>query len=153
MRALRARKLRFCLRLRVSRTRLCRHVLRYHRVAECARGATLPTVVVACCTRPRSMSRNALEVMTKQIGNTVSKYGRLKKSESVLLKRRIRSDQGRRRLARPSSEELETRLGEPPRKPNRKFRRRGPLGLLNLCLQILQFRIFLRSGPGPEGCL
>ena len=70
-------------------------------------------VVAAFCTRARSMSRNALEVMTKPIRNTVSIYGRLNNSESVLLKRRIRSDQGRSRLARPGSEELETGLGDP----------------------------------------
>ena len=71
MRALRARKLRFCLGLRVSRTRLCHHVLRYHRVAECARGATLPKVVAACCTRPRSMSSKALQVMAEPIENAL----------------------------------------------------------------------------------
>ena len=70
-------------------------------------------VVAAFCTRPWPMSRNAVEVMAEPIGDALPIYGRLKDiSESVPLKRRIRSDQRRRGLARPVSEEPETGLSD-----------------------------------------
>ena len=55
-----------------------------------------------------------LDVITKPVRNACSIYGKLKtNSEPVLLERRPPSDYGRRRLARPGSEEMATGLGDP----------------------------------------